>query len=63
MIQARFVDDSTIEVIAQDGEKFIWNTYFPTPKQHQQYFSERLAYYFQKYFEDNINMSLRIVLF
>jgi DNA-binding Xre family transcriptional regulator len=58
MIQARFVDDSTIEVIAQDGEKFTWNTYFPTPKQNQHYLAGRFAYYFQKYFEDNIDMSL-----
>jgi len=58
MIQARFVDDSTIEVIAQDGEKITWNTYFPTPKQNQQYFAGRFAYYFQKHSEDNINMSL-----
>ena len=54
MIQAKFVDDSTIEVIAQDGEKFTWNTYFPTPKQNQQYFAGRLAYYFEKYFQENI---------
>ncbi len=58
MIQARFVDDSTIEVIAQDGEKFTWNTYFPTPKQNQQYLAGRFAYYFQKYSEDKINMNL-----
>jgi DNA-binding Xre family transcriptional regulator len=54
MIQARFVDDFTIEVTAQDGENFIWNTYFPTPKQDQLYFAERFAYYFEKYFKDNI---------
>ncbi|MDU8886306.1 helix-turn-helix transcriptional regulator [Yeosuana sp. MJ-SS3] len=58
MIQARFVDDSTIEVTAQDGEKFTWNTYFPVPKQNQQYYAGRFPYYYQKYFEDNINMSL-----
>lgn len=58
MIQARFVDDSTIEVTAQDGEKFTWNTFFPTPKQNQQYFAGRFAYYFQTYSEDTINMSL-----
>lgn len=58
MIQARFADDSTIEVTAQDGEKFSWNTYFPVPKQNQQYFAGRFAYYFQKYFEDNISMSI-----
>lgn len=54
MIQARFVDDTTIEVIAQDEEKFTWNTYFPVPEQNQEYFAERLAYYFESYFEDNI---------
>lgn len=54
MAQAKFVDDSTIEVIAQDGEKFIWDTYFPTPKQDQRHYAERLAYYFEKYFKDNI---------
>ncbi len=59
MIQARFVDDSTIEVTAQDGEKFIWKTLFPTPKQNQQYYAGRLAYYFEKYFEDNIGMNMQ----
>ena len=54
MTQANFVDDSTIEVIAQDGEKFIWKTLFPTPKQDQHYYAGRLAYYFEKYFKDNI---------
>lgn len=54
MIQARFVDDLAIEVTAQDGEKFIWTTLFPTPKQDQQYYAEKLAYYFEKYFKDNI---------
>jgi DNA-binding XRE family transcriptional regulator len=57
MIQAKFVDDFTIEVIAQDGEKFTWNTYFPTPKTYQQHYAERLAYYFQKYYEDNMGDS------
>lgn len=63
MIQAIFLDDFTIEVIAQDGEKFIWKTLFSTPKQKQQYYAERLAYYFEKYFEnnigDNIGMSIQ----
>lgn len=54
MIQAKFADDFTIEVTAQDGEKFIWKTLFSTPKQNQQYYAERLAYYFEKYFKDNI---------
>ncbi len=54
MIQARFVDDYTIKVIALDGEIFTWKTYFPTPVQHQNYYAERLAYYYQKFFKDNI---------
>ena len=54
MIQSTFVDDFTIEVTAQDGEKFIWKTLFPTPKQDQKYYAERLAYYSEKYFKDNI---------
>ena len=54
MIQAKFADDFTMEVTAQDGEKFIWKTLFSTPKQNQQYYAERLAYYFEKYFKDNI---------
>ena len=57
MLQSRFVDDSTIEVIAQDGEKFTWNTYFPTPTTAQQHYAERLAYYFEKYFKDNMGDS------
>lgn len=54
MTQAKFADDFTIEVTAPDGEKFIWKTLFSTPKQNQQYYAERLAYYFEKYFKDNI---------
>ena len=57
MLQSRFVDDSTIEVLAPDGEKFTWNTYFPTPKAAQQHYAERLAYYFEKYFKDNMGDS------
>ena len=54
MIQARFVDDYTIEVIALDGEMFTWKTYFPTPVQDQNFYAERLAYYYEKYSKDNI---------
>lgn len=54
MIPSRFLDDTTIEVTAPDGEKFIWNTYFPTPQKDQHHYAERLAYYFEKYFIDNV---------
>lgn len=58
MLQSRFVDDSTIELIAKDGEKFTWNTYFPIPKNDQQYYAERVAYYFENFEEDATGMSL-----
>ena len=58
MLKARFVDDFTIEVFAPDGEKFTWSTYFRTPKENQEYFASRLAYQFQKYFEENIDMNM-----
>jgi hypothetical protein len=54
MIKTRFVDDYTIEVITPGGEKFTWKTYFATPKQHQKYYAKKLAYYYQKFFKDNI---------
>lgn len=54
MTKARFVDNFTIEVTAQDGEKFIWKTLFSTPIKDQQYYAERLAYYFEKYSKENI---------
>lgn len=62
MLQSRFLDDSTIEVIAKDGEKFIWNTYFPTPKKDQQFYAERLAYYFEN-FDEAGDMSLGYWIF
>lgn len=54
MLKTRFIDDSTIEVTAHDGEKFIWSTIFPTPKDNQSHYLERLVQYFEKYFKDNI---------
>jgi DNA-binding XRE family transcriptional regulator len=54
MLHSRFIDNSTIELISQYGEKFTWNTYFPTPKENHEHYAERLAYYFEKYFLDNM---------
>lgn len=57
MIRAKFVDDYSIEVIAPDGETFTWKTYFPTPTQNQKYYSEKLEFYYAKYFSDNIGIN------
>ena len=54
MIRATFVDDYSIEVIASNGEKFTWKTYFPTSKKRQNYYANRLEYYYEKYLKDNI---------
>ena len=32
----------------------LWKTLFPTLKQDRQYYAERLAYYFEKYFKENV---------
>lgn len=54
MLQSRFVDDTTIEVIAPDGEKLIWDTNFPTADTAKPHYAERLAHYIEKYFKESI---------
>ncbi|WP_159021509.1 helix-turn-helix domain-containing protein [Formosa sp. L2A11] len=54
MIRVTFVDDNSIEVVASNGEKFIWKTFFPTSKQRQKYYTEKLQYYYEKYIKENI---------
>jgi DNA-binding XRE family transcriptional regulator len=54
MVQSKFVDDTTIEVIAPDGEKFTWDTDFPTPETDQPHYTERLAHYIEQYFNKNM---------
>src|SRR5690606_15826743 len=54
MIYYKFIDNFTIEVIAPDGEKFIWKTFFPTPLSYQHLIAQKLTHYHQKYFDDNI---------
>lgn len=53
MTKAIFLDDTTINVVALDGETFILKTYFPVSKDEQQTIAKSLAYYFEKNFSDD----------
>lgn len=53
MTNANFLDDTTINVVALDGETFILKTYLPVPKEEQQTFAYSLAHYFEKNFSDD----------
>ena len=53
MTKSNFLDDTTIIVIARDGETFTLKTYFPVPKEEQLMFAHSLAHYFEKNFSDD----------
>jgi len=53
MTTVSFLDDTTINVVALDGETFILKTYFPVPKDEQQDIAISLAFYFDKNFSDD----------
>lgn len=53
MSKVLFIDDSTIQVLALDGEKFTLKTYLAVPKNEQQTITERLSHYFDECFEDD----------
>jgi hypothetical protein len=51
MTTAKFLDSTTISVVAQDGEKFILRTHFPTQNEDQRVFANLLI----KYFQENVS--------
>ena len=53
MTKAIFLDSSTINVIARDGETFTLNTYIPVAKESQQAVANFLADSFEKNFSDD----------
>jgi DNA-binding Xre family transcriptional regulator len=63
MVEAKFIDDKTIEIIAQDGEKLTWTTYFPIRKQSQDHYIERLVYNYEKYYKDNMGETTGMSMF
>jgi len=53
MTKANFVDDSSIRILARDGETFTLKAFLPVPKDEQQTITEYLAHYFEKNFSDD----------
>ena len=57
MTKVNFLDDTTINVVARDGEKFTLKTYFPVSENEQQAKAKFLANSFDKNFSnDKSNM-------
>ena len=52
MTTVTFLNDSTIEVVVRDGEKFIFTT-FPLSKENQKDIGKSLAILFERYFSDD----------
>lgn len=53
MTKVNFLDQTTIKVIALDGEVFTLKTYLPVPKESQKSIAVPLAKYFNENFEDD----------
>ncbi len=53
MTKVTFLDDSTINVVARDGETFTLKTYLPVPKNEQHQISQLLITCFEKNFSDD----------
>lgn len=53
MTKVTFLDNSTIYVVAHDGETFTLKTYLPVPKNEQQEITRLLASCFEENFSDD----------
>lgn len=53
MTKVTFLDNSTINVVALDGETFTLKTYLPVPKNEQQEITRLLASCFEENFSDD----------
>ncbi|OYU54419.1 MAG: transcriptional regulator [Chitinophagaceae bacterium BSSC1] len=53
MTKVKFLDNSTIEVIALDGEKFTLNSHLPVQNAQQKTIAQSLAKYFNECFSDD----------
>ncbi len=58
MIQVRFLDDRSMEVFTTKGEKVVWSTFFPVPKEYQNYFASRMEFYYNDYYKEERAMSV-----
>ncbi len=53
MRKITFTDNTTINVVALDGENFTLKTYLPVPKNEQQNIINHLSHYFDEEFSDD----------
>ncbi len=53
MKRINFIDNTTINVLALDGEKFTLKAYLPVPKDRQKGIAKLLLHYFDKNFSDD----------
>ena len=53
MTKIIFLDNTTINVVARDGEKFILKPLLPVPKENQKKIAKSLAFYFEEEFSDD----------
>jgi len=53
MTKVIFLDETTINVVALDGEIFILKPLLPVPKQNQQEIAKALEFYFDENFSDD----------
>jgi len=55
---SKFIDDSTIQVIAKDGELFTFKSIFPVPPKDQNEISLLFSHYFDEFF--SVDKSLMV---
>ncbi len=53
MTKVFFLDNTTINVVAKDGEKFILKPHLPVPKKNQQHLANELAFHFDENFSND----------
>lgn len=62
MTKAIFLDDTTIRVVASDGEAFILRTHLPVQRDAQEMFAGLIAKYFEENFSDDKTSMVHWVL-
>jgi DNA-binding XRE family transcriptional regulator len=53
MTKAKFLDNTSIEVVVQDGEKFLLETHLPVSNEDQHSYLQLIEKYFEQNFEDD----------
>ena len=62
MTKVTFLDSTTINVVARDGETFILKPHLPVPESEQQRIADSLAFFFEENFSDDKSNMVYCVL-